>query len=61
MLVSYFSYILQGLTSTHEVADYSEESTQEPSSWAGVVNDHDIEGERFEICSQESRTDFGSS
>ena len=52
--------ILQEITSTHELVEYSEEYTQRSlSSWA-AVNDHDIE-EQFELYSQESRTEFGSS
>ena len=53
--------ILQEITSTHELVEYSEEYTQRSlSSWA-AVNEHDIEEEQFELYSQESRTEFGSS
>ena len=54
--------ILQEITSTHELVEYSEEYTQRSlsSSWA-AVNEHDIEEEKFELYSQESRTEFGSS
>ena len=49
------------LQETTSVMEYSEHCTQESfSSWA-AVNDHDIEEERFEIYSQESRTQFESS
>ena len=56
--------ILQEITSTHELVEYSEEYTQRSlSSWA-AVNENDLE-ERFEIHLQESiaKTDheFGSS
>ena len=53
--------ILQEITLTHhEVVEYSEQCTQELSSWAMAVNDHDIVEQRFEICSQE-RTELGNS
>ena len=53
--------ILQEITLTHhEVVEYSEQCTQELSSWAMAVNDHDIVEQGFEICSQE-RTELGNS
>ena len=53
-------YLIQEITSTHELVEYSEEHTQRSlSSWA-AVNEHDIE-ERLELDSQESRTEFESS
>ena len=53
--------ILQEITSTYELVEYSEEYTQRSlSSWA-AVSEHDIEEEQFELYSQESRTEFGSS
>ena len=52
--------ILQEITPTHELVEYSEEYTQRSlSSWA-AVNEHDLE-ERLELYSQESRIEFESS
>ena len=52
--------ILREITPTHKLVECSEESTQRSlSSWT-AVNEHDAE-EQFEIYSQESRTEFGSS
>ena len=52
--------ILQEITSTHELVEYSEEYTQRSLSSSAAVNEHDIE-EQFEIYSQESTTKFASS
>ena len=42
--------------------EYSEQCTEEElSGWTTPVNDHDVEEERFEIYSQESRTEFRTS
>ena len=52
--------ILQEITSTHELVEYSEEYTQSSlSSWA-AVDEHDVE-ERFEMYSQESKPEFENS
>ena len=41
---------------------YSKQCTEEElSGWAAAVNGHDVEEERFEIYSQESRTEFRTS
>ena len=55
--------MLQETTLTDESMDYSEECTQELlsiASWPEAATESDI-GERFEIYSQESRTEFESS
>ena len=53
--------VFQEMTLTQEAVENSEECTQELlSSWAEAVNEHGTE-ERFEMYSQESRTDFESS
>ena len=47
-----------------EYTQYSDKCTQKPSSivsWTEIAKEHDIEEERFEIYSQESRTEFKSS
>ena len=53
---------LQEITLTQEALDCSEQHTQEfISSGTETVNECDIEEERFEIYSQESTTEFGTS
>ena len=55
--------IFQETTLADELMEYSEECTQELlsiASWTEAAKECDI-GERFEIYSQESRTEFGSS